>query len=119
MDWLSVLALLIIGFVIVKKRLLPRLKKGGQEAVPDKEGEDLMTEQIVPDFRILSFNKSDFTYTEDLAHCVEYELGKALDEIRKEGGTLAGDPFPVVMGDSLLIFLYYCRQRLKTGEVET
>lgn len=118
MDWLSVLALLIIGFVIVKKRLLPRLKKGGQEAAPDKEGEDPVMEQIVPDFRILSFNKGDFTYTEDLAHCVEFELGKAIGELKKEGSHLAGDPFPIVMGSSLLILLYYRNETAKTGEVE-
>lgn len=118
MDWLTVLVLLIIGGVLVKKRFLPRLKKNGQEAAPDKKGEDPVTEQTVPDFRILSFNTVDFTYTDDLAHCVEYELGKAVEDVKKEGGTLVGDPFPIVTGNSLLILLYYCRKTVKTREVE-
>lgn len=116
MDWLTVPVLLIVGFVIVKKKLLPRLKKNGQETVPDKKEGDPVTEQIVPDFRILSFNTVDFTYTEDLAHCVEYELGKAIGELKKEGSYLVGDPFPIVMGSSLLILLYYNRKE-QTEEV--
>lgn len=118
MDWLTVLVLLIIGGVIVKKHLLPRLKKDGQGASPDKEGGIPGTEQAVPDFRILSFDKEDFTHTDDLAHCVEYELGKAIEDIKKEGSTLVGDPFPIVTGSSILILLYYCRKAAKAGEVE-
>lgn len=117
MDWFSVLALFIVGGVIVKKKLLPRLKKSGQEASPDKAGGVSVTEKTVPDFCILSFNKGDFTYTEDLAHCVEYELKGAIDEIKKEGGVLVGDPFPIVMGNSLLIILYYCKTVKTEGVV--
>lgn len=119
MDALSVLVLLIIGIVIVKKRLLPRLKKNGQEKSPEKEGGTSMTDCKQPDFRILCFNTGDFTYTEDLAHCVEYELGQAIAELKKEGCQLANDPFPIVIGSSLLIFLYYYREAatINTGEV--
>lgn len=118
MDWLTVPVLLIIGFVIIKKKLLPRLKKKGQESAPDKKGGVSVEEDVMPDFRILSFNTGDFTYTEDLAHCVEFELGKAIGELKKEGSHLAGDPFPIVMGSSLLILLCYRKQTAKTGEVE-
>lgn len=123
MDALTVLVLLGLGFYAVKKKLLPRLKKGRRDALPEREQEKKADEtalpgQAVPDFRILSFNTGDFTYTDDMAHCVEYELGKAISDLKKEGCTLNGDPFPIVVGCSLLIFLRYCRETEKTGEVE-
>ena len=107
MDALTVLVLLGLGFYAVKKKLLPRLKKGGRDALPEKEKADgaALLEQAVPDFRILSFNTDDFTRTDDMAHCVEYELGKAISDLKKEGYTLNGDPFPIVIGSSLLILL--------------
>jgi len=119
MDALSILVLLIIGIVIVKKRLLPRLKKNGQEKSPEKEGETSMADSKQPDFRILCFNTGDFTYTDDLAHCVEYELGQVIGELKKKSCQLANDPFPIVIGSSLLIFLYYYREAatINTGEV--
>lgn len=110
MDALSILVLLIIGIVVVKKRLLPRLKKDGQEKSPEKGGAASMTDCKQPDFRILCFNTGDFTHTDDLAHCVEYELGQAIGELEKEGCQLANDPFPIVIGSSLLVFLYYYRK---------
>ena len=109
MDALSILVLLIIGIVVVKKRLLPRLKKGGQEKPLGKGGAASMADFKQPDFRILSFNTGDFIHTDDLAHCVEYELGQAIGELEKEGCQLANDPFPIVIGSSLLILLYYYR----------
>lgn len=109
MDALSILVLLIIGIVVVKKRLLPRLKKDGQEKSPEKGGAASMTD-CKPDFRILCFNTGDFTHMDDLAHCVEYELGQAIGELEKEGCQLANDPFPIVIGSSLLVFLYYYRK---------
>ena len=120
MDALTVLVLLGLGFYAVKKKLLPRLKKGGRDALPEKEKADgaFMSGQAVPDFRILSFNTDDFTRTDDMAHCVEYELGKAISDLKKEGCTFNGDPFPIVIGSSLLILLRYCRETEKTGEVE-
>mgnify|MGYP001036717380 CR=1 FL=1 len=123
MDALTVLVLLCLGFYAVKKKLLPRLKKGGRDALPEKEQEKkadgaAMSGQAVPDFRILSFNTGDFTHTDDMAHCVEYELGKAVSDLKKEGCTLNGDPFPIVVGCSLLILLRYCRETEKTWEVE-
>lgn len=123
MDALTVLVLLGLGFYAVKKKLLPRLKKGGQDALPEKGKEKKadgasMSGQAMSDFCILSFNTGDFTYTDDMAHCVEYELGKTIGELKKEGCTLSGDPFPIVVGCSLLVFLRYCRETEKTGEVE-
>lgn len=105
MDALTALVLLGIGFCVVKKRLLPRLKKDRQGAFP--EAEDVAADSKGPDFRILCFNTADFTRTDDLAHCVEYELGNTISELKKENCRLTGDPFPVVIGSSLLIFLYY------------
>lgn len=123
MDALTVLFLLGLGFYAVKKKLLPRLKKDGRDALPEKEKEKKadgasMSGQAVPDFRILSFSTGDFTHTDDMAHCVEYELGKAISDLKKEGCTFNGDPFPIVIGSSLLILLRYCRETEKTGEVE-
>lgn len=123
MDALTVIVLLGLGFYAVKKKLLPRLKKGGRDALPEKEKEKkadgaALPGQAVPDFRILSFNTGDFTHTDDMAHCVEYELGKAISDLKKEGCTLNGDPFPIVAGCSLLILLRYYRETEKTGEVE-
>ena len=120
MDALTVLVLLGLGFYAMKKKLLPRLKKGGQDVLPEKGKADVaaMPEHAVPDFCVLSFNTGDFTYTDDLAHCVGYELQKAIGDLKKEGCTLKGDPFPIVIGSSLLILLCYCRDIEKTGEVE-
>lgn len=123
MDALTVLVLLGLGFYAVKKKLLPRLKKGGRDVLPEREQEKKADEtalpgQAVPDFCILSFNTGDFIHTDDLAHCVEYELGKAVSDLKKEGCTLNGDPFPIVIGCSLMILLRYCRETEKTGEVE-
>lgn len=114
MDALTVLVLFGFGFFLVKRKLLPRLKKDRQEGTVESTAEaggvskGMDSRQL--DFRILSFNMGDFTYTEDLAHCVEYELGKAVSELKKEGCYLMNDPFPIVMGSSLLILLYYCRE---------
>lgn len=123
MDALTVLVLLGLGFYAVKKKLLPRLKKSGRDALPEKGKEEkadwaALPGQVVPDFRVLSFNTDDFTRIDDMAHCVEYELGKAISDLKKEGCTLNGDPFPIVVGRSLLILLRYCRETEKTGEVE-
>ena len=109
MDALTAIVLLGIGFCVVKKRLLPRLKKNRQGALP--EAEDVAVDSKGPDFRILSFN------TDDLAHCVEYELGNTISELKKESCRLTGDPFPVVIGSSLLIFLYYRSGKEQTEEV--
>lgn len=120
MDALTILVLLGLGLYAIKKKLLPRLKKGGRDALLEKrkEGEAAMPEHKELDFCILSFNTEDFTYTEDLAHCVEYELGKTMVGLKKEGCEFTGAPFPVVVGSILLIFLYYIREKAYTGEVE-
>lgn len=116
MDAVTVLVLLGFGFYVVKKRLLPRFKKGRQED-PTEKAAVCLPDCRQTDFRILSFNTGDFTYTEDLAHCVEYELAKAIGELKKEGCFLTGDPFPVVVGSSLLILLYYHRDTVHMEEV--
>lgn len=72
----------------------------------------------MPDFRVLSFNTGDFTHTEDLAGCVEYELSKVISELKKEGCLLAGDPFPIVSGSSILILLNYKREAAQEKEAE-
>lgn len=118
MDALTVLVLLGFGFYAVKWKLLPRLKKRGQDVLPEKADGAATSDSEQPDFCILSFNTGDFTHTDDLAHCVEYELGKTADSLKKDGCTLAGYPFPIVIGSSLLILLHYRREREKTGEVE-
>lgn len=106
MDMLTVIVLLIVGFVIVKKKLLPRLKNKGQEPTPEKEGGAAMRNEN-PDFTILSFCSADFTNAEDFAHCVEFELGKEIRRLTEKGCRLIGDPFPVVVGEIMLIVLYY------------
>lgn len=107
MDMLTVIFLICVVVWLVKKKLLPRRKKIGQEAASEKAGKAAVMKNEIPDFRILSFCSTDFTKEDDLAHCVEYELGKALKEIKDTGCRLMGDPFPVVMGENLLIILYY------------
>lgn len=107
MDAVTVLVLLIIGIVIIKKRFLPRLKNKGQETSQEKDGGTSMTECRQPDFRILCFCTGDFVQADDFAHCVEYDLGNAISDISREGHHLIGDPFPVVIGNVLLIILYY------------
>lgn len=111
MDALTVLVLFIFLTVFVRMKLMSRRpkKQRGQDALPEREGGASMTDCKQPDFRILSFNTGDFTYTDDLAHCVEYELGKAIGDLKKEGCQLISDPFPIVAGCSLLVFLYYYR----------
>lgn len=106
MDAVYILVLCAVGFFLVKNKLLPRLKKTGQEAVPEKEGGACVKNEM-PDFRVLSFNTGDFTYKDDLANCVEFELGKAISELKKDGCLLVGDPFPIVAGSSILILLNY------------
>lgn len=118
MDALSVLVMLGVGFILVKKKLLPRLKKGRQENTTEQAGGTAISCKETPDFRVLSFCSADFTYADDLGHCVEYELGKNLAELSKEGCTLLGDPFPVGIGNVLLIVLYYTKNTVKEGEVE-
>ena len=51
MDALTVLVLLGLGFYAMKKKLLPRLKKGGQDVLPEKGKADVaaMPEHAVPD----------------------------------------------------------------------
>lgn len=107
MDMLTVILLICVMVWMVKKKFLPRLKKAGQEAASGKEGKAAVMKNETPDFRILSFRSTDFTREDDLAHCVEYELGKAFKELKDNGCRLMGDPFPVVMGENLLIILYY------------
>lgn len=72
----------------------------------------------MPDFRVLSFNTGDFIHTDDLAHCVEFELEKAISELKKDGCLLAGDPFPIVAGSSILILLNYKREAEQEREAE-
>lgn len=117
MDMVTVLVLFIVGFVLVKNKLLPRLKKGGQEAAQEKEGGTPVKNEM-PGFRVLSFNTADFTYTDDLAHCVEFELSKAVSELKKEGCLLDGDPFPIVAGSSILILLNYKQKTAQEREIE-
>ena len=117
MDAVYILVLCAVGFFLVKNKLLPRLKKGGQEATLKKEGEVPLKNEM-PDFRVLSFNTADFTYTDDLAHCVEFELGKAISELKKDGCVLSGDPFPIVTGSSILILLNYRQVTVKEKEAE-
>lgn len=117
MDALTVLVLLGLGFYAVKKKLLPRLKKGRQETPVQKECSTALPDCRQLDFRILSFNTGDFTYTEDLAHCVEYELAKAVGELEKEHCLLVRDPFPIVIGSSLLVLLYYYHDTVHMEEV--
>lgn len=111
MDILTVLFLICVLVWVVKKKLLPRMKKGGQEAAAERETRADVMKDDTPDFRILSFRSTDFIQADDLAHCVEYELGKAFKELKDNGCRLMGNPFPVVMGENLLIILYYkdCR----------
>ena len=117
MDAAYILVLFVLGFSLVKNKLLPRLKKTGQEASPEKEG-GVPVKNEMPDFRVLSFNTGDFTYTDDLAHCVEFELGKAISELKKDGCLLSGDPFPIVVGSSILILLNYKQETAQEREVE-
>ena len=117
MDAVYILVFCAVGFFLVKNKLLPRLKKTGQEAVPEKEGVACMN-NAMPGFRVLSFNTADFTYTDDLAHCVEFELGKAVSELKKEGCLLDGDPFPIVTGSSILILLNYKQKTAQEGEAQ-
>lgn len=117
MDAAYILVLCVVGFFLVKNKLLPRLKKTGQEAVPEKEGGSSVKNEM-PDYRVLSFNTGDFTYTDDLAHCVEFELSKVISELKKDGCLLAGDPFPIVAGSSILILLNYKRRTAQEGESE-
>lgn len=109
MDALTVLFLIICVIYIVKTKLLPSRKKTGQESIPEKGGGDCVKNEM-PDFRVLSFNTGDFTHTDDLAHCVEFELEKVISELKKDGCLLAGDPFPIVAGSSILILLNYKRE---------
>ena len=117
MDAVYILVLCAIVFFLVKNKLLPRLKKTGQEAVPEKEGVACMN-NAMPGVRVLSFNTDDFTYTDDLAHCVEFELSKAVSELKKEGCLLDGDPFPIVTGSSILILLNYKQKTAQKGEAQ-
>lgn len=117
MDMVTVLVLFVVGFVLVKNKLLPRLKKTGREASPEKEG-GTPVKNAMPGFRVLSFNTGDFTYTDDLAHCVEFELSKAVSELKKEGCLLDGDPFPIVIGSSILILLNYKQETVQEGAAE-
>lgn len=117
MDAVYILVLCAIGFFLVKNKLLPRLKKGGQEAALKNEGV-VPVKNEMPDFRVLSFNTADFTYTDDLAHCVEFELSKAVSELKKEGCLLDGDPFPIVTGSSILILLNYKQKTAQEGEAQ-
>lgn len=117
MDAVYILVLCAIGFFLVKNKLLPRLKKGGQEAALKNEGV-VPVKNGMPDFRVLSFNTADFTYTDDLAHCVEFELSKAISELKKDGCLLTGDPFPIVTGSSILILLNYRQVTAKEKEAE-
>lgn len=117
MDKLYVLFLIACVIYLVKNKLLPRLKKTGQKAIPEKESEVCVVKET-PDFRVLSFNTADFTYTDDLAHCVEYELEKSISDLKKEGFHLSGDPFPIVVGSSLLILLNYKRVAVLENEAE-
>lgn len=107
MDMLTVIFFICVVVWVVKKKLLSRFKKTGKEAASEKAGKAAVMKNETPDFRILSFKSTDFTHADDLAHCVEYELGKALKEIKDNGCRLMGDPFPVVMGENLMIILYY------------
>lgn len=107
MDMLTVIFLICVVVWVVKKKVMPRFKKTGQNATVKKAEKVTVMGNETPDFRILSFRSTDFTHADDLAHCVEYELGKALKEIKDNGCRLMGDPFPVVMGENLLIILYY------------
>lgn len=106
-DMFTVIFLICVVVWLVKKKLLTRRKKNGPEAATEKAGKAAVMRNEIPDFRILSFRSTDFTHEDDLAHCVEYELGKALKELKDTGCSLMGDPFPVVMGENLLIILYY------------
>ena len=115
MDAVYILVFCAVGFFLVKNKLLPRLKKTGQEDAPKKEGGAPVKNEM-PDFRVMSFNTADFTYTDDLAHCVEFELGKAISELKKEGCVLSGDPFPIVAGSSILILLNYKQKTAQEGE---
>ncbi len=117
MDAATALVLLGIGFWVVKKRLLPRLKKNRQGALPESEDVAAMPDCKGLDFRILCFNTADFTRTDDFAHCVEYELGNTISELKKENCCLTGDPFLIVIGSSLLIFLYYRSGTVQAEEV--
>ena len=117
MDAIYILVLCAIGFFLVKNKLLPRLKKTGREAATEKEGGSSVKNEM-PGSCVLSFNTGDFTYTDDLAHCVEFELGKAIAELKKEGCLLTGDPFPIVAGSSILILLNYKRKTIQEGETE-
>lgn len=107
MDMFTVIFLICVVVWLVKKKLLPRLKKTGQEAVSEKAGKAAVMVNEFPDFRILSFRSTDFARADDLAHCVEFELGRVLRELKDCDCRLMGDPFPVVMGENLLIILYY------------
>lgn len=107
MDMFTVIFLICVIVWLVKKKFLPRLKKTEQEAASEKAGKAAVMGNENPGFRILSLRSTDFTHADDLAHCVEYKLGKALKEIKDNGCRLMGDPFPVVMGENLLIILYY------------
>lgn len=107
MDMFTVIFLICVIVWLVKKKFLPRLKKTGQEAASEKAGKAAVMGNVTPDFRILSFRSTDFARADDLAHCVEFELGRALRELKDCGCRLMGDPFPVVMGENLLIILYY------------
>lgn len=117
MDVLTVLVLLGFGCFFAKKKFFSYLKKRRQDAGVEKEERTALPEHRMPDFCILSFNTSDFTYTEDMAHCVEFELEKTIGGLKKEGCQLIGSPFPVVIGSSLLIFLYYQRGTAEMEEV--
>ena len=117
MDAVYILVLCAAGFFLVKNKLLPRLKKTGQESALKKEG-GVPVKNEMPDFRVLSFNTADFTYTDDLAHCVEFELGRALRELKDCDCCLIGDPFPIVSGSSILIFLYYRQETAQEKETE-
>lgn len=107
MDMFTVILLICVVVWLVKKKFLPRLKKTGQKAVSEKAGKAAVMVNEFPDFRILSFSSTDFARADDLAHCVEFELGRVLRELKDCDCRLMGDPFPVVMGENLLIILYY------------
>ncbi len=107
MDMFTVIFLICVVVWLVKKKLLPRFKKTGQEAASEKAGKAADMKNEFPDFMILSFRSTDFARADDLAHCVEFELGRALRQLKDDGCRLMGDPFPVVMGENLMIILYY------------
>ena len=117
MDAVYILVICAVVFFLVKKKFLPCLKKTGQEAAPKKEGEAPVKNEM-PGFRVLSFNTADFTYTDDLAHCVEFELGRALRELKDCDCRLIGDPFPIVAGSSILILLNYKQKTAHEGEAQ-